>query len=314
MENNQTPAKPKMGYFTKKRAEAGLMSKKTLSPNTAPEAEPQDFKEKFTGMFKDLDVGICQYQEKLAKNILNTFQDHMLKVTDDVARLKIDAEKEDTALKTNQKIKSLEAGLEWFKQESLKLTDKNNAQKKEIEKWRGKAEVFEQDIKFLQTMVKSTKKEVKTLRYKLSQCTCKNIKEEIDDPSVFKELSSHSQIRPSLLSPREFKYEDSTMIFDKTQLDKNMNSLNLGSLVLKHDHSNEQLTTLNRHLVSNSSNVDFSTIDAKEFLKQHEYRSNKVILLLKRQIEHLKRKIRDLTQIKVNNVQKESELEKIFLQ
>lgn len=224
----------------------------------------------------------------------------MLKVTDDVTKLKLDAERQDIALKTNQKIQFLESTLEWFKKESLQLTDKNAAQKKEIEKWKGKAQVLESDIKFLQSMIKKTKKTIKTLNYRISQCTCKHIKGEIDDPSIYKEMSSTSHIRPSLLSPKDHKYDDTTMIFDKTQSEyRNKDSMMQGTLMLRNTQSNDQ------------SLAQFT--EANEFIKQIEHRSSKVILQQKRQIEHLKKKLNGLTGIKVKTISQSSELERIFM-
>lgn len=61
--------------------------------------------------------------------MLNTFKDQMMKVTDDVKKLKIEAEQEDTDQRANQRILFLETTVEWFKNESIKLTDKNASQK-----------------------------------------------------------------------------------------------------------------------------------------------------------------------------------------
>jgi hypothetical protein len=61
--------------------------------------------------------------------MLNKFKYQMLKVTDDVKKLKIEAEMEDADLKVNQRILFLESTVEWFKNETIKLTDKNSIQK-----------------------------------------------------------------------------------------------------------------------------------------------------------------------------------------
>jgi len=65
---------------------------------------------------------------------------------------------------------------------------------------------------------------------------------------------------------------------------------------------------------SSSDNFHVSNTEEKELvLKNQDFRINKVILNQKRQIEILKKKLRSITQLKVYNIEKKTELEKLFL-
>lgn len=53
-------------------------------------------------MFKEFDKGMGQHQEKMAKNILNAFQDQMIKLRNDVSLIKTDAERENMESRLNK--------------------------------------------------------------------------------------------------------------------------------------------------------------------------------------------------------------------
>ena len=52
------------------------------------------YQTKFKDMFQEFNTGIGTYHDKIARNILNTFQDEMVKLRNDVAIVKDDAIKE----------------------------------------------------------------------------------------------------------------------------------------------------------------------------------------------------------------------------
>lgn len=266
------------------------------------------YQSQFSTLFFDLNTSLNNYQEKIAKNFLNAFQSQILKLHSDIAQLKEQElqSNEQFSLKfpvdgkNKNKSQFLQDTLEWLKKESIRLTEKNIGQKKEIQLWKNKAETLEKDVKFLEVVVKKSRKVIKQLNYKLSQCDWEDAKGEIDDPSLFKEISSYVPMDKTTFSPME-KYDDHTMIFNKTQTEiyqPRNNKTSQAALVLKDTLSSENMQTIDHQDMGS---------------KTQDFRVNKIISSQKRQIEYLKRKLKSVTQLKVSNVQHSSELEKLFM-
>ena len=55
----------------------------------------------------------------------------------------------DIQIKRDSKIKNLEKAMQWFREEALVLGEKNNQNKKDIEKYRAKCENLQDDHVFL---------------------------------------------------------------------------------------------------------------------------------------------------------------------
>jgi hypothetical protein len=113
-------------------------------------------------------------------------------------------------------------------------------------------------------------------------------------------MSSTSQLKPNMVSPKNYKYEDSTLIFDKTEPDHHRfkNHTYQSALVL---HANQSLDKLQ------------SNITEINPVRDHEFRANKILIQQKKQIDNLKKKVQNITNFKVNNVEKTSDLEKLFM-
>lgn len=103
-----------------------------------------------------------------------------------------------------------------------------------------------------------------------------------------------------MIAPRDYKFEDSTIIFDKTQPEMHRFKDNTyqGALVLRTNQSSDQLPT-------NLTEINPSN--------EHGFRANKILVQQRRQIENLKKRLRNITQYKVTNVEKTSDLEKLFM-
>jgi len=92
----------------------------------------------------------------------------------------------------------------------------------------------------MQNILKNNKKLIGILRYKLSQCSCKNLQEKIEDPSIIKEvILSTSRNQKLMISP-----SNETTIFHKTQIEPTMleKSAFLDYLVAKNYDSIDKLS------------------------------------------------------------------------
>lgn len=103
------------------------------------------------------------------KDFLSAYRAHMYKVQRELQILKDRANVADSNLKRDNKINSLEAQLEWFREEAIRLGEASTTQQKEIDKWRTKAETLEEDRKFFEQQVKAAKRQNKLLKAALSK-------------------------------------------------------------------------------------------------------------------------------------------------
>jgi len=92
------------------------------------------------------------------------YKSHMYTVQKEFNELRQKADEEETKTRRDAKISSLEKELDWFMNEALRLDELCKKYKKELDKWKGKAEALEDDRQFLQNQIMTAKKNNKSLR------------------------------------------------------------------------------------------------------------------------------------------------------
>mmetsp|Transcript_43406 Transcript_43406/g.86081 ORF Transcript_43406/g.86081 Transcript_43406/m.86081 type:complete len:355 (-) Transcript_43406:81-1145(-) len=112
----------------------------------------------------DLDSTV---QGKLNANenaFFQAYRDFMQTVRKELTELQQKADEEETKNRRETKIQSLQKRLDWFMNEALRLDELCKRYKKELDKWKGKAEALKDDQEFLENQIKQAKRNNKTLR------------------------------------------------------------------------------------------------------------------------------------------------------
>jgi uncharacterized protein YukE len=101
------------------------------------------------------------------KDYMRAFQGHLYQVQKQMQQLKDLSSAEQDRRKRDKELNDLAASLDWHKQEAKRLEETLLYCKKDLAKWKSKAQAAEVDCSFLQDQLKKAKREVDMLRPRL---------------------------------------------------------------------------------------------------------------------------------------------------
>jgi len=158
-------------FFTGIDAEAGKKGKGVKDKNRFRnlEATPAGNKimEHFgdlTNLANSLDVRMEALLREHEQDFFLAYKTHMYTVQKEIKALRHKAEQEEAKTREDTKIKALEGELDRFMTQALRLDDLCKGYKKEVDKWKAKAEALDEDRRFLEDQIKGAKRQNKILR------------------------------------------------------------------------------------------------------------------------------------------------------
>jgi len=111
-----------------------------------------------------LDQRMSHLLREHEKDFFLAYKTHMYNVQKEIRALKVKADLEEAKTKEDSKIKELERELDWFMTEALRLDELCKGYKKEVDKWKSKADALDEDRRFLEDQIKGAKRQNKILR------------------------------------------------------------------------------------------------------------------------------------------------------
>lgn len=148
----------------RKRALSRQRKREELLENMDSGSQILKLHQDLQGLADDLDERV---ESKLTTNenaFFLAYKSFMYTVQKEFKELKQKADAEETKTRRDAKIQSLEKELDWFMTEALRLDELCKKYKKDLDKWKSKADALEDDRKFLENQIKGAKRNNKSLR------------------------------------------------------------------------------------------------------------------------------------------------------
>ncbi|KAF4656390.1 hypothetical protein FOL47_009015 [Perkinsus chesapeaki] len=107
---------------------------------------------------------VVQLLEQHEHDFMLAYKTHMYTVQKQFRELKGKADKEDERVRRDNRVQELEKELKWFMSEALRLDALCKDYRKEVGKWRSRAETLSEDRRYLEDQMKASKRQTKVLR------------------------------------------------------------------------------------------------------------------------------------------------------
>jgi len=158
-------------FFTSIDAEApkkgkGVKDKNRFRNLETTDAGPRiiEHHQDLTNLGNSLDQRMEALLKEHEKDFFLAYKTHMYTVQKEIKMLRMKADLEEAKTREDTKIKALEGELDRFMTQALHLDELCKGYKKEVDKWKAKAEALDEDRRFLEDQIKGAKRQNKILR------------------------------------------------------------------------------------------------------------------------------------------------------
>lgn len=146
-----------------KKKEKDVNRFRTLESTTAGN-RIVEYHQELTNLANSLDTRMSALLKEHEKDFFLSYKTHMYTVQKEIKILRMKADAEEAKTREDSKIKALEGELDWFMTEALRLDELCKSYKKEVDKWKSKAEALDEDRRFLEDQIKGAKRQNKILK------------------------------------------------------------------------------------------------------------------------------------------------------